>query len=312
MLRFFDSLLVRQALMTVALLAGLGGLMAFRSLHAQETPPAEEAGPSAAPAPQTPDAVEPPAPPAVTKPSGLTLYTLIVLGGPLMIPIYAMGIVAMAFGIERFLGMRRSKTIPDELVDALGQLANSPGGFDPRKAYRICQQYPSAASNVIRAMLLKVGRPHSELEHTVAEASDREATRMYKNVGWLTLAAAISPLMGLFGTVWGMIVAFEQMTRMNEGSNRAEQLAEGIYVALITTLGGLAVAIPAAMLAHWFEGRIVGIFHQIDELLFSLMPQVERYEGRLRVSRQSLAGDESNVEPPPAVGGKQPVANAPK
>jgi biopolymer transport protein ExbB len=304
MLRIFDSLLVRQAMMTVALLAGLGGLMAFRSLNAQETPPAEEAGPSAEPAPA----------PAATAdaPAGLSLFSLIRLGGMLMIPIYALGVVATAFTIERLLGMRRSKTIPDELVDALGQLANSPGGFDPRKAYRICQQFPSAASNVIRAMLLKVGRPHSELEHTVAEASDREATRMYKNVGWLTLAAAVAPLMGLFGTVWGMIVAFEGMTRMAENANQGKELAGGIYVALITTLGGLAVAIPAAMMAHWFEGRVVSIFHQIDELLFSLMPQVERYEGRLRVSRQSLAGEESNVEPPPAAASKQPVANAPK
>lgn len=312
MLRFFDSLLVRQALMTVALLAGLAGLMAFRSLHAQETPPAEEAGPSAEPAPEpTAAAPEETSNASPATGSSLDLFSLIKLGGVLMIPIYIMGVVALAFAIERLLGMRRSKTIPDELVDALGQLANSPGGFDPRKAYRICQQYPSAASNVIRAMLLKVGRPHSELEHTVAEASDREATRMFKNVGWLTLAAAVAPLMGLFGTVWGMIVAFEGMTRMAENANQGKELAGGIYVALITTLGGLAVAIPAAMVAHWFEGRVVSIFHQIDELLFSLMPQVERYEGRLRVSRQSLSGDESNVEPPPSVS-KQAVANAPK
>jgi biopolymer transport protein ExbB len=303
MLRFFDSLVVRQAIATVALIAGLGGVFAYRSLSAQETPPAEEAGPSAEAPPAAPAATgddEPAPTPASQQPSGLTLYSLIVLGGWLMVPIYIFGVVATAFTFERALGLRRSKTIPNELVDALGQLANSPGGFDPRKAYRVCQQYPSATATVIRAMLLKVGRPHSEIEHTVQETSEREAARLYSNVGWITLSAAVAPLLGLFGTVWGMIVAFEQMTRLDPGANRATQLAEGIYVALITTLGGLAVAIPAVIAAHYFEGKIQSIFHEIDELLFSLLPQVERYEGRLRVSRQALAGEESNVEPPPA------------
>ena len=112
-----------------------------------------------------------------------------------MLPILALLILVVAFAIERLLGLRRSKVMPNELIDGLGQLASQPGGFDPRKAYRLCQQYPSAASNVIRSMLLKVGRPHSEVEHTVQEASSREANRMYKNVGWLTLALQVESRM---------------------------------------------------------------------------------------------------------------------
>jgi biopolymer transport protein ExbB len=114
---------------------------------------------------------------------------------------------------------------------------------------------------------------------------------LYANVRWLSLAAAVAPLLGLLGTVWGMIVAFHQTTQLETGQNKADFLAEGIYVALVTTLGGLAVAIPAAILAHYFEGRIQALFHQTDELLFNLLPQIERYEGRLRVSHQSLGGE---------------------
>ena len=73
-------------------------------------------------------------------------------------------------------------------------------------------------------------------------------------------------------------------------------MAEGIYVALVTTLGGLAVAIPAAIFAHFFESRIQALFHQIDELLFHLMPQIERYEGRVRFSKQGADGDEAKEE----------------
>ena len=91
------------------------------------------------------------------------------------------------------------------------------------------------------------------------------------------------------------------------------KLAEGIYTALVTTFGGLVVAIPAAILAHFFEGRIRDLFIEIDELLFSLMPQVERYEGRLRVSRQSLTGDEEGPPvPAKSVEDEQRVAATPK
>ena len=114
--------------------------------------------------------------------------------------------------------------------------------------------------------------------------------RLHTNVRWLTLIAAIAPLIGLLGTVWGMIRAFFVTTQLTAGQNKADFLAEGIYVALVTTLGGLAVAIPAAIFAHYFEGRIERLFHEIDELLFSLLPQIERFEGRMRVTPHTLGG----------------------
>ncbi len=217
---------------------------------------------------------------------GINFFSLILKGGWFMLPIFLMSLLAVTFVIERFLALRRDKVIPEELVLRLGQLGGTQGGFDPRQAYRLCQQFPSTASNVIRAMLLKVGRPHSEVEHAVAEASEREAERIYANVRWLNLAATVTPLIGLMGTVWGMIRAFHDTTQLAPGQNKADYLAEGIYVALVTTLGGLAVAIPAAILSHYFEGRITNMFHQIDELLFNLLPQIERYEGRVRFSHK--------------------------
>lgn len=227
---------------------------------------------------------------------GINVFALIVKGGWFMLPILMMSLLVVTFTIERFIALREDKTVPRELISDLGQLGGNQGGFDPRQAYRLCQQFPSTASNVIRAMLLKVGRPHSEVEHAVAEASEREAERMYANVRWLNLAAAITPLLGLMGTVWGMIRAFHDTTQLAPGQNKADYLAEGIYVALVTTLSGLAVAIPAAILAHYFEGRITTMFHRIDELLFNLLPQVERYEGRVRFSHQS---HEPSEGPPP-------------
>jgi biopolymer transport protein ExbB len=218
----------------------------------------------------------------------INFLELTLAGGPLMIPIGLMSLLALTFVVERWLALRRSKVMPPELIEGLGRLAGQPGGLDPRAAYRLCQQFPSAAANVIRSMLLKVGRPHSELEHAVAEAGNREAARLYANVRWLNLSATVAPLLGLLGTVQGMIMAFFTTANLPTGANKAQELAKGIYIALVTTFAGLCVAIPAAIMAHYFETRLEKLFRELDETLSGVLPQLERFEGRLRVNRDQL------------------------
>lgn len=277
-------------------------LVSSSSLTAQ--PPADDnastAGPTAPAADQESTADSGDGELVRNESEGIDLFELIIKGGSFMIPIGLMSILMVTFVVERSLGMRQDRVIPPLLVEELGALADDDATFDPRQAYRICQRNPSAAANVIRSMLLKVGRPQSEVEHAVTEASEREADRLYANVRWLNLAAAVTPLMGLLGTVWGMIRAFHDTTQLQAGRNKADFLAEGIYVALVTTLGGLLVAIPAAICSHYFEGRVHRMFHEIDELLFNLVPQVERYEGKVRFSQASIgAEDAAESEPEP-------------
>ena len=217
------------------------------------------------------------------------ILELLISGGYLMLPIALMSLLVVTFGVERVLGLRRHRVLPPELIEGLGQLASQSGGLKPRDAYKLCQQYPSAASNVIKSMLLKIGRPHAELEHAISEANEREASRLYTNVRWLGLAATISPLMGLLGTVWGMIQAFFVTANLPVGANKSVHLSKGIYVALVTTLAGLSVAIPAAVLAHIFEGRIQKLFRELDETLLGMMPQLERFEGRMRPGTEKPA-----------------------
>lgn len=214
--------------------------------------------------------------------SGINFFNLLILGGWMMIPIGLMSLLVVTISLERFFALRKRRIIPPKLVRGLQELSKLDDSIDPVAAYKLCQRYPSAAATVTRTMLLKVGRPMAEMEHAVAEASQREADRMYSNVRWLNMATAVTPLMGLLGTVWGMIEAFHATTQLLPGQDRAEQLAEGIYIALVTTLAGLIVAIPSAISAHYFEGKITSLFRRIDELLFHLMAQVERYEGKAR------------------------------
>lgn len=240
--------------------------------------------------------------------TGMNLFSLLQRGGWFMIPLVALSLIVLAIAFERSLALRRNKIFPKRFVRQLSALSASTGGLEPRTAYEICQQFPSAAATVLKTALVKAGRPQSEIEYAVSEASQRQATKMAQLVSWLGLAAAIAPLIGLLGTVWGITQAFYDTTQLVAGQNRAEALAEGIYTALVTTLIGLTIAIPSAVCAHFFENRIISLMNEIEEMVFNLMPQLERYEGRIRFSDVHAA--ESNHRRPRTVDSEAAPASA--
>jgi len=213
---------------------------------------------------------------------GINFLTLLTRGGWFMLPLLLLSILVVTIGVERFLALRREKIFPPELVDEISFLSSAKGGLDPRRVYYLLQDYPSSATYILRTMLMKVGRPQSEMENAVSESAQREATRLSSMTSWLTLAAAIAPLIGLLGTVWGITQAFYDTTQLVVGQNRAEALAQGIYTALVTTMTGLLIAIPAAILSHYYENRIIQLINEIEEMAYHLLPQLEKHEGEVR------------------------------
>jgi biopolymer transport protein ExbB len=262
--------------------------------HVQAQTGQDVAGPSGEPEPVGSEGAS--VPPAAPASSSINVLSLALRGGIFMIPIFCLSLLAGTMVIERFLGLRRNRILPEGLVAGLGQLAGSQGTFDPRRAYKLCQEYPSAAANVIRAMLVKVGRPVAEIETSVSQASQREADKLYANVRWLNITTSLATMFGLLGTIQGMILAFHQLTGLAPNNDRVIALAGGIYTALVTTFAGLSVAIPSAFFSHLFEGKIQSAFREIDELVATLLPQLERYEGRLRFNRQPTDGEPRPTE----------------
>ena len=249
---------------------------------------------------QAQDGANPQTSSANVEPASVTampsLWDLAVQGGLFMIPIGLASIVVVAFTLERLIGLRMSKIMPPELLVELRKL-HSGNGIDPREAYSTCKKYPSPLANAVQAAVLKVGRPHAELEKSVEDAVARESADMARNFRPINVVATIAPLLGLIGTVQGMIQAFMVISSTTStGTAKAQELAHGIYTALVTTFAGLVVAVVAVLLANFLEGRLDRILRAMEELFLDLVPQFERFEGKLRVSRtQNEESGESGI-----------------
>jgi len=229
----------------------------------------------------------------------MNLWTLTVAGGPLMIPIGMFSVLVVALGIERAVALRRRAVLPRKLVAGLKAVSDREHGLDPREAARVCRAHPSAAANVIRVMLARARGSRVEMEQAAGEAAQREADRLSGGVRWLNLSAAVAPMLGLLGTVQGMIQAFYITSHLPVVANRAIYLAESIYVALVTTFGGLTVAIPAAILGHMFSGRILRLFRELDDLVPVLAGQLERHARGEPASGEPPAPPRAEPPPPP-------------
>jgi biopolymer transport protein ExbB len=225
---------------------------------------------------------------ATSTPTGIDLLSLIVRGGIFMIPIGVMSLMVVALAFERLVSLRRQRILPRGLARDMNELTDPMDLFDPSAALQSCREYPSPAARVIKAMLHRTGQPLSEIEQVASETIQREADKCGSPIRWLTLAAAATPLMGLLGTVWGMIVAFHESTTLTPDRSRSEQLSEGIYTALVTTLAGLIVAIPAAILALYLENRLAKLFHRVEELVFDLAPGFARFTGHRRMDQDGV------------------------
>src|SRR5690606_17423647 len=118
-------------------------------------------------------------------------------------------------------------------------------------------------ARILRAGLVRVGRPTAEVEKAMEDTAAREVAALRARVRPLNIIGTVAPLVGLLGTVVGMIMAFR--TASQAGLGRAEILAEGIYLALLTTAAGLSIAIPSLLFAAYFNIRIDRAMRQTDE-----------------------------------------------
>ena len=195
-----------------------------------------------------------------------SLLEIIRNGGPLMIPIGICSIVLLVFVFERFISLRKGRIIPRPFVKRfLKQLEE--GQLDQESALERCIENPSPVSEVFAAAVTKWGRPSVEVEQSILDSGERVTTSLRRYLRLINGIATVCPLLGLLGTVVGMIQAFDAIGSVAASSTDPKVLiATGISQALLTTAAGMSVAIPALIAYLFFVGRVDRLVVEIDAL----------------------------------------------
>jgi len=191
-----------------------------------------------------------------------SLWDMLLAGGPLMLPIVACSFVLLLVVFERTVSLRRSRVVPRMFAERF-LLQISEGAFDREEALDRCLDDDSQVANVFAAAVRKWGKPAVEVEQAVIDEGERASNHMRRFLRVINGVATVCPLMGLLGTVWGMMQSFEVISG-GSAMGRAELLAGGISGALISTAAGLSVAIPALILYLMFVGRVDSLVMEID------------------------------------------------
>jgi biopolymer transport protein ExbB len=174
-------------------------------------------------------------------------FRMIQHGGPLMGVLFVCSVVALGVFFERWFYYRRSRMNVSEFLSGVLALVRRQSYAE---AISRCEEGHGPVVSVVRTAIYKRHLPPAELREVVREIAQLEIPNLEANISLLGTIAYAAPLLGLLGTVLGMISAFEQINRTN-GTASVGELSQGIYLALITTAAGLVVAIPC-YLAHNF------------------------------------------------------------
>mgnify|MGYP006417434281 CR=1 FL=1 len=196
-------------------------------------------------------------------------------GGPLMYPLYFASFIMAAFGIERAFGLQRSRILPPDVVANIRAVSEHPHGpVDVQQLIKDLAHSNSPIVRVVRAGIRKAYRPASEIEKAIEDAGAKEVAVMRRNCKVLSVTASVSPLLGLLGTVLGMIKAFMTVASQQDALGRTELLAAGIYQALVTTATGLCVAIPALILYYIFIDKVERLVIEMDDITLDLIERM--------------------------------------
>lgn len=192
-----------------------------------------------------------------------TMFGLLKKGGAVMIPLAIGSIIAMALGLERFISLTKERVLPGDFLRGLGEAWDSdPSG---QAAEEFCDKSGGAAGHVFKAGIRWREEGHQAVYKAIEDAGMREADKMKRSLRPLSIIASLSPLLGLLGTVYGMIGSF-QATATSGGAAKTADLADGIYEALVSTAAGLTIAIPVILLYQWLTSRVDSIIDHIDEV----------------------------------------------
>jgi biopolymer transport protein ExbB len=185
----------------------------------------------------------------------MSVWQVFLAGGPVMWPILLCSIFALAIILEKFLYLRR---INIDTQDFLKKVLEQMKRHDTKEALQLCDSTKSPIAEILKAGILKYDRPRQQIVEAIEDASLYEIPRIEKNLNALATIAHVSPLLGLLGTVTGMVRCFQIIQAKATSFHPVSpgDLAGGIWEALLTTVAGLIVAIPTFIAYNYLVSRI--------------------------------------------------------
>ena len=176
-------------------------------------------------------------------------------------------IIGVSLTLTYAFQIRRDALVPPELLQQVEQLFEDE---EYEEAFHVCEANPSFLSSILTAGLAKMDEGYDEMQKAIQETGDVETMKLNQKVGYISLIAAVSPMLGLFGTVSGMIVTFDVIATSDVQPKPAD-LADGIAQALVTTYEGLVVAIPMTVVFAVFRNRVAAVVTEVAEIMEELM-----------------------------------------
>ncbi len=206
-------------------------------------------------------------------------FDILFSGGPVGIAIilllFALSLTAAYLVFEQVMTLRKGELMPDGLGERVRELLIA--GRLP-EADAVCRERPSFLSFVLLGGIAEIDGGWPAVEKALEDATAEQSARLFRKIEYLSVIGNIAPMVGLLGTVTGMIIAFQQVAA-TQGNAGAAQLAEGIYQALVTTVGGLIVAIPSIGAFAIFRNRVDQLVAEAAYLALHAFTPLKRLRG---------------------------------
>ena len=173
-------------------------------------------------------------------------------------------LISIWFTTERIVVLRRGRVIPKPFVQRFLKLLGE-GELEKDEALQICEENGSPVAMVFAHGVRKWGKPSVEVEQAIIDGGERQVSSLRRHLQVINGVATVTPLIGLLGTVWGMLDSFNSIA-IEGAMGNTEQLASGIALALVTTAAGLIVAIPSLIIYMYLSGRVDALVMRMDDL----------------------------------------------
>ncbi len=200
----------------------------------------------------------------------MSLWQVFLAGGPVMWPILLCSIFALAIILEKFWHLHKIKIDTQQFLSSILERMKR---HETKEALQICDKTGSPISPILKAGILKYDRPRPQIKEAIEDASLYEIPKLEKNLTALATIAHVSPLLGLLGTVTGMVRCFQTIQAKSTSFHPVSpgDLAGGIWEALLTTVAGLVVAIPTFVAYNYLVSRINNFVVEMEKASIELV-----------------------------------------